>query len=203
MCVYIYAVLGIVIVCVGARVNLPLPKHKALPLSLIRSIISSSTHTQQRQGHHHHVGGGRNSQRFSTASGKEGADAKQLRWGLEVKGWNAIIALTASIGLTWEITYRFHQTEVARIMGEAEAKRRLDEVEAKRRLDKVEVEAKRCQDKVEAEAMRHQDKQELYKYFLQVIGTQDYEPLQGMLGKRGNGAATPADGEAKEEKKGE
>jgi len=131
-------------------------------------------------------------QRFSTASGKEGADAKQALGGLELKGWNAVIALTASVGLMWEITYRFHQAEVARIMEEAEAKRK---------QDKLEVDAKRNQDKLEAEAARHQDKAELYKYFLQVIGTQNYEPLQVMLGKKGNGAAPPTDGGVKEQKK--
>ena len=83
-------------------------------------------------------------QRLSTASGKEGADAKQALGGLELKGWNAVIALTASVGLMWEITYRFHQAEVARIMGEAEAKRNQDklEVDAKRNQDKLEVDAK-------------------------------------------------------------
>ena len=34
-----------------------------------------------------------------------------------------------------------------------------------------------------------------------MIGTQDYEPVQVMLGKKGNGAATPRDGGVKEQKK--
>lgn len=47
--------------------------------------------------------------------------------------------------------------------------------------DKVEMEAKHREGKVEAEAVRQKDRAEIFAYLLQVIGTQDYEPLKELL----------------------
>lgn len=82
-----------------------------------------------------------------------------------MKGWTGYIAFTGSFGLAWTINYTIMQRELSR-------------VEAGRQQDKVEMEAKHREGKVEAEAVRRKDRAEIFAYLLQVIGTQDHEPLK-------------------------
>ena len=89
---------------------------------------------------------------MSTLSGKEATDAKHVLV-VELKDWKilgTIVGIITGVGtLMWQGIDRFHQAEVKRLKGEAQA-----------------------------EAARLQDKVEMYQYYVQVFGTRDHEPLK-------------------------
>ena len=119
---------------------------------------STSHHIYTRTQPHVTAGGGRGSHKLSTLSGKEGTDVKQVLV-VELKDWKVlgtIVGIITGIGtLMWQGMERFHQAEVARIKGEAEA--------AQARL---------------------QDKVEMYRYYVQAVGTRDHEPLMEGMSQR-------------------
>jgi len=130
---------------------------------------STSHHTYTRTQPHVTAGGGRGSHKLSTLSGQEGTDAKQVLV-VELKDWKVlgtIVGIITGIGtLMWQGMERFHQAEVARIKGEAEAAQARIKGEAK------------------ADAARLQDKVEMYRYYVQAVGTRDHEPLMEGMSQR-------------------
>jgi hypothetical protein len=140
-------------------------------------------------------------------SGNQATDAKQAP-GLTSKEWSivvnagTIVAITGIGTFMWQVIERLHQTEVARIKGEAETAvaRIKGEAETAQRLDKAEVarikgeaetaqrldkaEIARIKGEAKGDAARLEDKVENCRYFVQALGTRDHEPLEKALSQR-------------------
>ena len=144
---------------------------------------STSHHTYTRTRPHVTAGGGRGSHKLSTLSGKEATDAKQVL-GFSSREWGVVIAAGTIVGtfvsittLMWYGMERIHQSEVARIKGEAETAQARIKGEAKlmERLHQSEI----ARIKGEADY-----KVEMYQYYVQAVGTQDHEPLMKAMSRR-------------------
>jgi len=100
---------------------------------------------------------------------------------VELKDWKVlgtIVGIITGIGtLMWQGMERFHQAEVARIKGEAEAAQARIKGEAEAAQARIKGEAK-------ADAARLQDKVEMYRYYVQAVGTRDHEPLMEGMSQR-------------------
>lgn len=96
-------------------------------------------------------------------------DAKQVLV-VELKNWKVlgtVVGIITGIGtLMWQGMERFHQSEVDRIKGEAKA------------------DIARLQGEAKADMARLQDKVEMYRYYVQAVGTRDHEPLEEAMSQR-------------------
>jgi len=111
----------------------------------------------------------------------------------------SFVAITGIVAFVWQVRQdqerlreSFHLMVVARITGEAkvemaritgEAKAELAQAMAKKEAEmaKKEAEMARLQGEAKAEMARLQDKDQSLRFFLQVFGTHDHEPLKEAL----------------------
>jgi len=173
---------------------------------------STSHHTYTRTRPHVTAGGGRGSHKLSTLSGKEATDAKQVL-GFSSREWGVVIAAGTIVGtfvsittLMWYGMERIHQSEVARIKGDAEtAQARINGMERihQSEVARIKGDAETAQARIKGDAETAQEfmerfhqseiarikgeadnKVEMYQYYVQAVGTQDHKPLMKALSRR-------------------
>ena len=153
---------------------------------------STSHHTYTRTRPHVTAGGGRGSHKLSTLSGKEATDAKQVL-GFSSREWGVVIAAGTIVGtivsitivsittLLWYGMERIHQSEVARIKGDAETAQARIKGDAETAQEFMERFHQSEIARIKGEA---DNKVEMYQYYVQAVGTQDHKPLMKALSRR-------------------
>lgn len=151
---------------------------------------STSHHTYTRTRPHVTAGGGRGSHKLSTLSGKEATDAKQVL-GLSAREWGVVIAGGTIVGtivsittLMWYGMERIHQSEVARIKGEAETAQARIKGDAETAQELKELKELFHQSEIARIKGEADNKVEMYQYYVQAVGTQDHKPLMKALSRR-------------------